>query len=458
MAEDQDIKIKKSISSYSEYRDEVRETYQRNKDEPVEIPPEGFNNKMRWYFSKSGYSAIVAAAVVGPGTLAGMLKGGALFPWQLTWVIILSAIFCWAVAYSASRTTIATGLDPIETINKYVHPWIGFLVAIASVWVMVIVVMFQGSTVAASAWVVLGQAGGPPAAKWFGVIIIPLIAFAYVYRKSFNVVIWITRILLSILLIAYLAIVIFCFAKGSVPLGALLKGFIPTWPKGSSLLIAGILGGSCPFVIILAQGYNIIEGGKLRPKNFIHSNYDTLFHGFIVFGFFSIILFWAASAIYPPANLVPKNPIHGALTLAPLIGGFAPYLFSLGLWGAATTTLIASTFMILWPISTVFKLSPTIRNSRFAIIFFFTVCVVGITGPFLGRELFSFGIVAMATMNLFTLPVLIIWLYLCNSKKVIPRQELRAGWFVNLVFIPMIIIVGIATWFSAKGIWAFITK
>ena len=440
---------------YITWRETHRAVTDQFADEPVEQAPPGLKQKFRWLTSHGGYTAILLAAVVGPGSMATMLKGGAAYPWVLFWPIVLSGVFCFVGAYAGSLTTQATGLTPVELLRTYfgrVVPWIFVLI---NLWIWVFVGMFQGTASASASWLISGQTGH---AVYYAVPSTVIVLFMYLAKGGgFKIIKRVTWACFGILLVAYVINFAVSLMYGSVDLGDVASGLVPQWPSGSGVIIAAAMGGAVGIFSLMQQGYAVLDEGVARPRFIKHAQYDTILHGILVFTVYSLLIYWAASAVYPPRDLQPTGAVDAALSIGEIAGGWAPIVFGVGLLAVAWTSLAGVIFYVVYPLADSVGIPPTFDNRRFAILWASIVVVCGIGGPLLQEELIDFGVIALATANFVSIPIMLIWFWMLNSKRVIPRDDLRPGRIFNTLYIFMVAVVGVASWQSVGAIKAFLS-
>ena len=161
--------------------DKTSSYFEAHKDEPAETG--GFG----WYLQSAGYTAMIAAAVIGPGTLSAMVKGGAIYPWKLGWAVLLSAVFCWIASYAGARTTMLTGRGSIELLRDELHPLFMWIVLAGCSFSMLVVGWFEGVAIGASMQLLTGI--NIKLAAWIFSIILGIL---YVIRSDIKFAIWVT--------------------------------------------------------------------------------------------------------------------------------------------------------------------------------------------------------------------------------------------------------------------------
>jgi len=221
---------------------------------------------------------------------------------------------------------------------------------------------------------------------------------------------------------AMVAFVVLCFivnlALVKPDLVGILKGLVPTLPGGyhSALFAAGVMGGAVHITIICLHTYTVNARGW-KQEDLGLARFDTIMSMFVAFGLFSMAIFLSTAAGLHPHGLAANTPIDVAMSLNRLLGSHAKWIFLLGLWGAAFSTLGPVILSIGYMVSDKAGWGLDVRDRRFAAVLA-VVSLVAIAGPFLKGAFMHLLVVAMALGLTGTLLGLALVLYMLNSRRI----------------------------------------
>lgn len=176
--------------------------------------------------------------------------------------------------------------------------------------------------------------------------------------------------------------------------------------------------------------------------------FDAFFVGGIVFGIFSLGLYWLAAGVFHPAGLVPETAQEAAQLFLPYLGWFSYVLFYAGFFSAVFTTLAGTNILLmtcLYDFLRVKKIGsidwrPVLENRNFRTALFVSLFVVGGLGGILGNEAILPALIwSLNLLTIATPPGLAIWIYFTNSQKYV--NGMRNSWYWNIGLIAMLIAI-----------------
>jgi manganese transport protein len=114
----------------------------------------------------------------------------------------------------------------------------------------------------------------------------------------------------------------------------------------SAGIAAGVLGGAVHITLLTMQSYTMRARGWTERDRGI-ARFDVVSSMLVAFGIFSFAVFLVAASVLPEAGVDPAtiDEIQAAQALGPIAGEYATWLFLLGLWGAAVSTLGGNTIV-----------------------------------------------------------------------------------------------------------------
>ncbi len=275
---------------------------------------------------------ITAALVFGPSKLTITSKLGALYGYDMLWIVAVAIFFMAVFAAIATRVGAAADVSLLQIVRR---KW-GKTPALAlGVGVFLVSTSFQaGNSIGVG--IALGELTGTSPKPWL--LGCTAIAIGLLFFRKFYSVLEKTMITL-ILLMLFSFITVFVLSQPS-PV-SIAKGFvIPSIPDGALGLLIAFVASCFSIVGALYQSYLIQERVRLNPalKN---AKNDSL-TGTLLLGVMSAIVIICAAAVLNPKGLTVNSGSDMAKALEPIFGHNASTLFLIGLFGAAFSSLIGN--------------------------------------------------------------------------------------------------------------------
>lgn len=406
-----------------------------------EMPKGSIFKKLAYVLAFIGPASMICSTSMGPGTATSCIQGGALFGYDLLWVIILSGIMCGGVAYFGAKITAISGKPVYEFIEEKIGrvPSIILFVVVLCTWYMVI--YSQGSTMMSLNAIMFGDKYGPIAF----VITILVIAYLYVVSSN-NSVVKIASIMCTIM-----AAIFFINIFVSQPDGAdLAKGLIPKLPGGTqgAIIVAGIIGGSAPGTSALWYSYSVKNQKWDRPKALGFIKYDQIiFAG--MFTIFSLGIFISGAAVLFPAGIQVSSALDAAVALEPVAGRFATYIFIAGFWGAVFTTIGGMSTLATYCLNSMLRISED-RTSMKVRKYVLIGIVISLLGGLSGGNALNLLVNFMGALNIGGLVIIAILLCYC-CRKSFTGLEYANKWYTNVLGVLILV-------FNVYSAWTYVER
>lgn len=288
------------------------------------------NTAKKWLVSL-GPGIVTAAIVFGPSKITITSKMGAMYGYNLLWVVVVAIFFMIVFTSIGSRIGMATDDSLLTTIRKTYGKWIA---ALMGVGIFLVTTSFQaGNSIGIG--ISLSEATGTEPAPWiilFNVISIALLFFRNFYQT------------LERLMIAIVALMLFAFLTTMFlvkpDISAIFTGFIPSFPTGSTGLLIAFSASCFSIVGAFYQAYLMQARKKLNPASVVENSKG--FIGMIILGVMSAVVMICAAAVLNKQGVPVNKASDMALALEPLFGHNASLLFLIGLFGASFSSLIGN--------------------------------------------------------------------------------------------------------------------
>jgi manganese transport protein len=362
---------------------------------------------LRGYSRKLGPTWLAAAIAAGPGTMASLLVAGASFGYTLLWVVVLSAVFGALAQYLAMRLGLLSESGIVSLVERRLGAgwaWLLVIDAVLAAGLAQLVIMKGLAEVSAT---IAGLD-----ARFWGITWAVLIALGLV-SGGYRVAEAAAKALVIGVVLAFLA------SLFVVPLDArqALAGLLPSLPGGvdGALVIAGILGGAVHITLITMQSYTMQERGWTR-RDYGLARFDIGSSMLFAFGFYSLAIFLVgASTLHlSGSDAGTLSATRAAQALGPIAGPYAEWLFLLGLWGAALSTLGGNTVVPPYLLADKLGWTVSLSDPRTRVLVVAVALISGV-GAFIGGAFLPLLVLVLAFGLVGTVFALVVVLYLLNE-------------------------------------------
>jgi manganese transport protein len=356
-----------------------------------------------------GPGFIIAAVVLGPGSITTASRIGSVYGYALLWVIVFAAIGMGTFTTMAGRFGVSHEKSILQAIAENYGRWFAVLIGVAA-FAAATSFQFGNNLGVATAMKALT---GTPEYVW-PLIFTPLgLLLVFFTKNLYKVLEKMIMILVSVMILAFLANLL--FAKPN--LFAFFKGFIPlSAPSSAFNEMAALVGTTFVLHACLYHSYLVQDKGWTR-SDLKHGMRDTVMGIIILAGVTGLVITTSAAALYPEGIMV-KSAADMAIQLEKLFGPFAKYIFSFGLWAAAFSSLVVNAIMAGGLLSDGLGLGRSMQEKAPKIFTALTMIIGMVIAVFFKGDVVYALILAQAT-SLFGVPAIGIGLFLLlNNKKV----------------------------------------
>ncbi|WP_276272730.1 NRAMP family divalent metal transporter [Haloarcula litorea] len=365
---------------------------------------------LRDRLSGMGPTWLAGAIATGPATIGALVTAGASFDYALLWVVVLSAVLGATAQYLAMRLGLLTEAGIVAVVEEHLgEAWAWLLVAdaVVAAGLAQLVIM---KTLAGVSAAVTGVGPVVWAVVWSLVLAVGLAGGGYRYAELG------AKVLVSLVVLLFVASLFVV----PVDLGAAAAGLVPSIPAGveGALLAAGILGGAVHIALVTMQSYTMRARGW-TVEDAALARFDVAASMLVAFGIASLAIFLVAASVLGDPGL---GVVGAANALGPLVGADARWLFLLGLWGAAVTTLGGNTVVPPYLVADKMGWRQDTEDGRYrATVAAFAL--VSALGVFIPGAVFGLLVQALAIGFVGTPFVLLLVLYLLNDPGAVPETN-----------------------------------
>jgi len=287
--------------------------------------------KIRNFFLALVPGVLTAAIVFGPSKITITSKMGAMYSYNLLWLVVVAIFFMIIYVNMASRIGLATDDSLLVAIRKRYGKWASGLIGFG---IFMVATSFQaGNSIGVG--LSIAEASGTPMAPW--IILFNAIGIALLFFRNFYKVL--ERLMIAIVMLMLFAFITTMFlAKPSV--SGVVSGLVPEVPEGSLGLLIAFFASCFSVVGAFYQTYLIQARKKASPTLDISSSRGT--GGMIVLGLMCVVVITCAAAVLHEQHIAVNKASDMAKALEPLFGSAASYLFLIGLFGASFSSVVGN--------------------------------------------------------------------------------------------------------------------
>ena len=294
------------------------------------------------YLKAFGPGIVVALSWVGTGDLIDNSVAGGNYGYALLWVLPLSLVFRFLFVNALGKYPLYNvQRDPsiVRGIAR-THPAFGWLMLVSFVIYTHILMAFTLSGVGVA---LEGLFGGLSTFWWS--VVGALSVFAVTLKGAYRLIELIFKVILAVMVLTFVVGITLV----GINWGELVQGFAFELPPQQGLFDSGLVASSL-VLATLGSMANLFYPEFLREKGWTTpahrkvQQYDLLFGTVVVL--FLAVAVWAigAEVLHGRQGVSEAADIAGALGSA--VGPIGPYIFYLGLLGAAWTTVAGSIFAL----------------------------------------------------------------------------------------------------------------
>ena len=397
---------------------------------------------MKKWINNIGPGPLVAAAFIGPGTVTLCSIAGLDFGFSLLWTLVLSIIATIVLQEMSARLGIISNKGLSQVIREEIKN--------PNFRNVVITLILSSIVIGNAAYEAGNISGGVLGLEAvfgektlnilnininFYSIILGLIAFALLYAGNYKIL---ERSLIFLVIIMSLSFIITAIIT-KPDIIDLLKGlFIPKFPKGSILIIIGLIGTTVvPYNLFLHA--SLVKERWKNKSDLKFARNDTII-SIILGGIVSMCI------IISSASLNIEN-INNAADLAkgiePLYGVYSKYILAVGLFSAGITSAITAPLAASFVAAGCLGWSLNMKGLKFRSVWMFILLagVISSSSGYKSIEIIKFAQVA----NGILLPVIAGFLIWIVNKDSILGKYKNSKWqnFIGLAILVITIFLGL---------------
>jgi len=392
-----------------------------------------------------GPGFIIAAVVLGPGSLTVASRIGSEHGYAFLWVIVLAAIFMVIYTSMGVRFGISNDKSILQAISDNYGRWFAILIGISA---FLSASSFQFGN---NLGIGIGMQGitGIDERIW-PLIFTPLAMVMVLWAK--NLYKLLERLMMGMVMIMIIAFLFNIFLI-KPEIGPMAKGFLPLSLSLKNMdVVAALMATTFALVGAIYQSY-LVQNKNWRNSNLKRGLNDT-YMGIFLLAFISALVIITSAAALHPFGIEVNSAADMALQLEALFGGHSKIIFSLGLCAAAFSSLMVNSVMGGGLLADGLGLGHSM-NDKMPRIFTSIILLIGMFIAVFFRGNVIYALIMAQASSIFAVPLIALGMYLIlNNKKVMGKYKNNT--FQNIMAISGFIIISIMVYFMYSSLTDFI--
>ena len=371
-------------------------------------------NKIKKGLKSIGPGFIIAAVVLGPGSITVASRIGSEHGYAFLWVIVLAAISMMAYTAMGARFGVVNKQSILQTITDQYGRWFAVLIGISA--------FFSASSFQFGNNLGIGigmrEITGVDERVWPIVFTALAIILIFLAKDLYKVIEKLMLVMVMIIIISF----IFNLILTKPEVVPLVKGFVPHIFELENLdIIAALVATTFALQAALYQSYLVQDKGwKLES---LKKSLGDSYMGILMLSLISILVIITSAAALRPHGIIVNSAADMAMQLESLFGSSAKIVFSLGLCAAAFSSLMVNSVIGGGLLSDGLGLGRSM-NEKMPKVFTISILVLGMLIAVFFQGNVIYALIMAQASTIFAVPLIAIGLYLVlNNKNIMGKYR-----------------------------------
>jgi len=371
-------------------------------------------NKIKKGLKSIGPGFIIAAVVLGPGSITVASRIGSEHGYAFLWVIVLAAISMMAYTAMGARFGVVNKQSILQTITDQYGRWFAVLIGISA--------FFSASSFQFGNNLGIGigmrEITGVDERVWPIVFTALAIILIFLAKDLYKVIEKLMLVMVMIIIISF----IFNLILTKPEVVPLVKGFVPHIFELENLdIIAALVATTFALQAALYQSYLVQDKGwKLES---LKKSLGDSYMGTLMLSLISILVIITSAAALRPHGIIVNSAADMAMQLESLFGSSAKIVFSLGLCAAAFSSLMVNSVIGGGLLSDGLGLGRSM-NEKMPKVFTISILVLGMLIAVFFQGNVIYALIMAQASTIFAVPLIAIGLYLVlNNKNIMGKYR-----------------------------------
>jgi NRAMP (natural resistance-associated macrophage protein)-like metal ion transporter len=401
--------------------------------------------KIKSIFKSLGPGFIIAATVLGPGSITVASRIGSEFGYAFLWVIVIATVFMITYTSMAARFGVVNSKSILQTMAENYGRWFAIVIGISA---FLASSSFQFGN---NLGIGIGMEGITGIHERVWPIVFTSLGMILIFWAK-NLYKLLERVMMFMVLLMILAFFLnlILTKPALVPLA---RGFIPsTFSQNSLSIVAALMATSFSLAAALYQSY--LAQDKGWKKEDLKSGLRDTYIGILLLALISLTVLITSAAALHPRGILVNSAADMALQLEALFGGSAKIFFSVGLCAASFSSMMVNSVIGGGLLADGFGLGRSMNN-RITKIFIIAVLLMGMLVAVFFRGNVIYAMIMAQASSMLAVPLIALGLFLVlNNKKVMGRQ--RNNPIQNIIAVTGFIVISLMLYFMYQNLLTYI--
>ncbi|MFP4366794.1 MAG: Nramp family divalent metal transporter [Bacteroidales bacterium] len=388
-----------------------------------------------------GPGVIIAAVVLGPGSITVSSQIGAAYGYKFLWGLVFACVFMITYTSMSARYGATNEKSVLQTISLKYGKWFSLIIGTSA---FLSSMSFQfGNNIGIG--IGMGGITGIDERIW-PLIFTPLALWLIFGAKNLYRIL--EKLMMGLVLIMIISFIVnLIMTKPEIV--PLVKGFIPTAVEKQQLgILAALLGTSFSLAGALYHSYLAQDKGW-KVANLKSSLRDT-YTGIIMLTTITAVIIITSAASLHPAGIKVSSAADMAFQLESLYGSYAKVIFSIGLCAAAFSSLMVNAIIGGGLMSDGLGLGRSM-NDRVPRIFTAIILVTGMMVALFLRGNVIYALIMAQASSILAVPLIGLGLLLvANNKEIMGAY--RNNWLQNIFALAGLLSVSLMVYFMYRSL------
>ncbi len=401
--------------------------------------------KIKAIFKSLGPGFIIAALVLGPGSITVASRIGSEYAYAFLWVIVIATVFMITYTSMGARFGVLNSKSILQSIADNYGRWFAIAIGISA---FLSTSSFQFGN---NLGIGIGMEGITGINERVWPIVFTSLGIIFIFWAK-NLYKLLERVMMFMVMIMILAFFLnLILTKPEI--GPLARGFVPSKFSANSLsVVAALMATSFSLAAALYQSYLVQDKGWKREN--LKSGLKDTYIGILLLALISATVLITSAAALHPRGILVNSAADMALQMEALFGGYAKVIFSVGLCAAAFSSMMVNSVIGGGLLADGLGLGPSMNN-RTTKIFIIAILLIGMLVAVFFRGNVIYALIMAQASSMLAVPLIAIGLFLIlNNKKVMGLQ--RNNLFQNIIAVTGFIVICLMVYFMYQNMVTYI--
>ena len=396
-------------------------------------------------FKSFGPGFIIAATVLGPGSITVASRIGSEYGYAFLWVIVIATAFMMTYTSMAARFGVVNSKSILQTMAESYGRWFAIVIGISA---FLASSSFQFGN---NLGIGIGMEGITGIHERIWPIAFTSLGILLIFRAR-NLYKLLERVMMFMVMLMILAFFLnlILTRPGIV---SLARGFIPSTLSADSLsIVAALMATSFSLAAALYQSYLAQDKGWKREN--MKSGLRDTYTGILLLALISLTVLITSAAALHPRGIVVNSAADMALQLEALFGGYAKIFFSVGLCAASFSSMMVNSVIGGGLLADGFGLGRSMNN-RTTKLFIMAVLLMGMLVAVFFRGNVIYAMILAQASSMLAVPLIALGLFLVlNNRKVMGSY--RNNLFQNIIAVAGFMVISLMVYFMYQNLLSYI--